>query len=798
MSKKKHQTKIAQPEISIKTKTNPFLKKSVFFAALFYFVILIITFASVLFKPLNSPDSISQAYPIYSFIKSFFGKHFSLPFWFPYMSGGTPFLEGLHFNWLFDWPVYLFSIPLGIGYRAFIFVFLTGLLSFLFFKKSLKLSTGIAFLGGLVYMLSADSITYTASVGHYGKVVNMAFLPLALLFIDSAFQKKNYAYFFFLGLPLSYMYHGHPQVFFYNIIIISVYVLFKLFTDAKEDKSKIWFGISGYALAGVVAILLSFDNLYQQLAFVKMTSRGAVGDPAQAWAFATSWSEHPLELLTYFMPSLWGLKDATYLGWKPFVSTSDYVGLIVIFIALYGIIANWKNKTVRFFSIATLLAILFGFGKHFAPYYKLFYNKVPMIKKFRVPSTIYIIVAFFFVYFFVLGLKSLITHKNKKHLMVLLSLIVVIGLFFTVFIGSAGYKNILKENISHKINIQALSKQYSAYQIDAYLNKTIQSTVETAHKDIPRYWIFSLLFILILWMFQNNKLKQNTFLILLGILIFIDLYSVDKKFIRPIDNYNMISRQTDAVRFLKQDKTKFRILPFPPGINNESNKWSFFDLESAGGYNAISLKVYDDVQKAGLLYNLKFLGLFNVKYLLSRNQYNDTNIKLVFKGSKAIYSNKEFLPRYFFINNYKVITNDKILLTYMKSTSFEPTKELLLKESPNMSKNSVAGTNSIQVVKYGLDKIVFKANIQFPTFLFLSEIYYPKWECFINGEKTKIYQADHLFRAVALKQGEQEIVFKYRNKGTYLILTLSTLILNILMLLLLFGFFRKKDNAEEN
>ena len=102
--------------------------------------------------------------------------------------------------------------------------------------------------------------------------------------------------------------------------------------------------------------------------------------------------------------------------------------------------------------------------------------------------------------------------------------------------------------------------------------------------------------------------------------MFIDLYTVSNKFIHAVDNFDSVRTETDVIKYLKKDTSKFRIMPFPPRIDNDVNKWVLFDLESAHGYNAIGLHIYDSIQNSGLLYNLKFLGLFNVKYLITKKQ----------------------------------------------------------------------------------------------------------------------------------------------------------------------------------
>ena len=269
--------------------------------------------------------------------------------------------------------------------------------------------------------------------------------------------------------------------------------------------------------------------------------------------------------------------------------------------------------------------------------------------------------------------------------------------------------------------------------------------------------------------------------------MFIDLYIVGNKFIHAVDNFDIVTRETKVIKFLKQDNSKFRIIPYPPRIDNEVNKWGLFKLESAHGYNAIGLHIYDSVQNAGLLYNLKFLGLFNVKYLLTKKQYNDPNLEEVFRAEKIVYKNKLFLPRLFFIKNYKVITNSKSVLAYLKSNEFNPTEEIVLEEKPDIeNKFKISSkTNSVKIINYDLDEINLETEVNNPSFLFLSDIYYPKWECFVNNKKTKIYKANYLFRAIYLPKGNHKIVFKYKNEGIYLILVLFSFFATIAVIFLL-------------
>ena len=134
------------------------------------------------------------------------------------------------------------------------------------------------------------------------------------------------------------------------------------------------------------------------------------------------------------------------------------------------------------------------------------------------------------------------------------------------------------------------------------------------------------------------------------------------------------------------------------------------------------------------------------------------------------------------------MTNSKEILSYMKTDLFDPKNELILEEEPRIESSITENitdiktgnnTNSIEILKYDFDTIVLKANIIDPTFLFSSEIFFPRWKCYINGKHKKSYKANYLFRAVHLEKGQYKIVFKFIDHGVYAITTILCLLLTL-------------------
>ncbi|MCW8812036.1 MAG: hypothetical protein OQK65_00780, partial [Chlorobium sp.] len=99
----------------------------------------------------------------------------------------------------------------------------------------------------------------------------------------------------------------------------------------------------------------------------------------------------------------------TYFGQMPFVDVAMYMGVIIFFMALFAMFADWKNPLVRFFAILSLIALLISFGRTFSVVYDLMFNYFPFFDKFRVPSMILVLVQVSFPILAGLGLVKILS-----------------------------------------------------------------------------------------------------------------------------------------------------------------------------------------------------------------------------------------------------------------------------------------------------------------------------------------------------------------------------------------------------
>ena len=62
---------------------------------------------------------------------------------------------------------------------------------------------------------------------------------------------------------------------------------------------------------------------------------------------------------------------------------------------------------------------------------------------------------------------------------------------------------------------------------------------------------------------------------------------------------------------------------------------------------------------------------------------------------------------------------------------------------------------------YSPNKIVVQASLSSPGLLVLSELWYPGWRAYDNGQEVKIHRANYLMRSVHLEAGRHTVEFAY-------------------------------------
>ena len=325
------------------------------------------------------------------------------PQWQPWIFSGMPSLEAFTYVNLLYLPSYFLDL-IGVADLniQFIHLIFSGVGMLLLVDRLIS-NKKISFIIGLLWMFNPFLITMIV-YGHGSQMMTAAYLPWTLYFLhnlksdQSIFNLLIFSLFF--GFQLQ---RAHVQIAYYACMLLGSYFIFSFFKN-KNKKYFIFF-IAGCFIAFMLAAHIYLPSLDFRSVSIRSSAIGS-------FEYATNWSMHPKELITYILPYFYGFGGSTYTGYMPFTDYPNYVGLMVLIIALFSL-KRFKNERV-FFWIILLFSILLSFGKYFEDFYKIFYNYLPFFSSFRVPSMILIISNFCLYILCAFGLKDLLKiFKNK-------------------------------------------------------------------------------------------------------------------------------------------------------------------------------------------------------------------------------------------------------------------------------------------------------------------------------------------------------------------------------------------------
>lgn len=179
------------------------------------------------------------------------------------------------------------------------------------------------------------------------------------------------------------------------------------------------------------------------------------------------------------------------------------------------------------------------------------------------------------------------------------------------------------------------------------------------------------------------------------------------------------------------------------------------------------------------IFNQKFskqlsplLNLASVKYVLSIEPISDLTgdtsrfiLSYRSKNNISLYENRDAAPRAYLVPNASYATSAEDSLAKITSANFDPHSSVVIESTTLKNKvDSISKTKYTQVDKFTLpdpNHIKITCHSDSPSWLVLTDIFYPGWTAYIDGKATRIERANYAFRAIKLPAGEHNIEFSF-------------------------------------
>ena len=648
----------------------------------------------------------------------------------------------------------------------------------------------------IVGSLALGMSTYFFLIIPAGHMTKAAALGLLAPVIGGFYATMRRRY--WLGAPLVLVYSFiaitlHPQMTYYIGLLLGVLGCAELVIHAQEKRWKD-LGISISVL--LVCVLLVFGAKYSwykmNQSYLKETMRGghseltkqAQNKPAEGLDldYATAWSYGIDETMTLLIPNWEGgasgydlgkdsqlsqamrkqgvpKRDAenfcshapTYHGEKAFTSGAVYVGAIVCFLFLLGLlIVPGPYKWALLF--ATLMSVFLAWGRNMMWLTELFYHYFPMYNKFRAVESILVVTEITMPLLGFLGLQRIVDGKVewpklRSSLFIAGGVIASVCLIAALFAGSfdmtSSYDAQWKGQVPQWLYDAILDQRTTMLKADAW-----RSLLFVVMGFGLTYWFA--------WQQQKDvkPMTSAVFYGMMAVLVLADMIPVNKRF---FNNDNFI-KQKDSEAYFKmqpweeqimQDKSlDYRVLNLNTNTFNDAR--TSYRLKSVGGYSAVKLRRYQDLIDEHLSkMNWNVINMLNTKYIVTQ---------------RGVLPNPDAMGNAWFVNDVQFAStpdDESAALNTLdlRTTAVsDETFRSVLSCEPKPDEN-----DEIILTRYAPDKLTYSANCANDRVAVFSEIYYPEgWHISVDGKEIGLGRANYVLRAAVIPAGQHTIQMEFR------------------------------------
>ena len=676
-----------------------------------------------------------------------------------------------------DWMQSLFAAPASMVFFAMLSAFVMALL--------MGMSAWVGIIVGLAYGLSTYFFLIIGA-GHITKMWALVYAPAMLGSIHYTLRQNMW-----VGGALTALFAAleaganHPQITYYFVLAAAALFISELVFAIKNRVCKN-FAYRTVVLAGaaILALGANFAPLYYTMQHTSDTTRGgsalAVENERKGLdiEYATAWSYGIGESWNMLIPDFAGgdsgatfskdgevveaLKELgaskrnaeqiaqqlpTYWGEQPYTAGPTYIGAIVIFLALLGLLLA-DNRNRWWVVAATILAILMSWGYHAMWFTELCFKYLPLYNKFRAVSTALVVVEWSAPLLAGMALWQIYQKwEDKKFLTRKIAIAAGVTAGVCLIFAVAG-SSIL--DFGEEASVAMMGEAFGDVEVGAIVAEAMAAErASILASDAWRSIAYILLAAgVLLGALHIDKKWRTGALALVAVLIVADILPINLRYL-PYETFvekrNTQIRPTEADRQIMADKELgYRVFNLTVSPFNDATTSMFH--RSIGGYHGAKMGRYQDLIDHYLSNgNEAVLDMLNTKYLITK---------------EGVIERPTAYGAAWFVSNMEIVESADEELAALGVIDLRTTAVAEV----GAPRPRIEGAGEIELKEYRPNYLRYDYTLTGGSAVAVfSEIYYDKgWQAYLDGEPCDSFRADYLLRAMVLPEGQHTVEWRFK------------------------------------
>jgi hypothetical protein len=458
----------------------------------------------------------------------------------------------------------------------------------------------------------------------------------------------------------------------------------------------------------------------------------------------------PEEIVTTVLPQFNGVLDH-YWGRNVFKLHTEYLGPIVLVLAVLGLGDRGRRRTVQALGVIGVLFLLVAFGGH-TPFYYLWYEVMPMMKKVRAPGMAFFLVALPVAVFAAFGTDRLLRREVSFR-----TLATALGVLAGVaLLGVVGVLQAVATVLAGPEQASRVVANASALQLGA-LRLLLVVVIGGG----------------VLWAVWRGRIAGAGATAALAVIVIGDLWSIDRLFFEFRDPAAVTFRDDAVTSRLRAEPKPFRVLDV--GVYQGSYLMAH-NIQSMLGYHGQELRFYDELlggkgqwRYAG---SPSLLDLLGVRFLLLPESQPVPGFHQVLgpvettPGPQAVLFQRDTVPAYArVVAGAAKLAEDQIPPTvidprfpYSRLALFSDTASVTPEKiRPGQIPDAPQIAAAVSQWTPGRMRVTLSGSASTPTYLLVGENWYPDWHATVDGKPAPVLRGDYTMLSVALPPGAREV-----------------------------------------